>query len=205
MIYQVFAIAFVVSYIGSIPPGTINITAMQLVVQEKFRAALYFSLAASGVEFIYSGITVRFQLFLSEQPAIVNNFTLITAVAMLALGVANLISRTRSVDILAHADSGARSGFKKGMLLGILNPLTMPFWLAVTAYLQTHKLILLKGFYFWIYITGISLGTLALLMTVRALGSRFTNISDNQFLVHKIPGLIFIGLGGYNGFIWWTS
>lgn len=204
MIYQVLIIAFLVSYLGSIPPGTINITTMQLTVQKNERAAFFFALAASLVEFVYAGVTVRFQIFLSQKPAFTENFQIITAVAMLVLGVANLFSRSDSRSYLADADRlKGRRGFRRGVLLGLLNPLTIPFWLAVTAYLQNHQWVSLEGSLFWVYLTGISTGTFCLLMTVRKLGARFTDIADNQFLVHKVPGLAFIGLGLYNFIDWY--
>src|SRR5690606_33928439 len=92
----VFVIAFLVSYLGSIPPGTINVTTMQLAVQNNRRAAVFFSLAAALVEFVYAGATVRFQLFLSENPVFTENFQIISAIAMILLGIANLVSKTSS-------------------------------------------------------------------------------------------------------------
>ncbi|VXD18669.1 LysE family transporter [Marinoscillum sp. 108] len=200
---QVFIIAFVVSYLGSIPPGTINITSMQLSVQNHRRAAFFFALAASITEFIYAGVTVRLQLFLSEKPFFTEYFQIITALAMLALGVANLLTKTNSQSLLSKTTTPkGRNGFKLGVILGVLNPLTIPFWLAVTAYLQNHRLISLSGVNFWLYLSGISIGTFALLLTVNRLGARFTNIADNQLLVHRLPGIIFILLGLYNFIDW---
>jgi len=200
---QVFIIAFVVSYLGSIPPGTINITSMQLSVQNHQRAAFFFALAASITEFAYAGVTVRLQLFLSEKPFFTEYFQIITALAMLALGVANLLTKTNSQSLLSKTTTPkGRNGFKLGVILGVLNPLTIPFWLAVTAYLQNHRLISLSGVNFWLYLSGISIGTFALLLTVNRLGARFTNIADNQLLVHRLPGIIFILLGLYNFIDW---
>lgn len=196
--YEVFTVSFVVSYLGSIPPGTINISTMQLSIRKHLRAAFFFALAASLVEFVYAGITVRFQIFLSGKPAFTDNFQIITALAMILLGIANLFSRSDSTSFRTVGELRGRNGFKKGIILGALNPLTVPFWLAVTAYLQTNNWIDLVGWNFWIYLSGISLGTLALLLTIRKIGARFKDIADNHFLVHKLPGLIFIGLGIYN-------
>ncbi|MEQ8583960.1 MAG: LysE family transporter [Marinoscillum sp.] len=200
---QVMIIAFVVSYLGSIPPGTINITSMQLSVQKHGRAAFFFALAASITEFVYAGVTVRFQIFLSEKPYFTENFQIITALAMLVLGIANLLTKTNSQSLLSKSTAlKGRNGFKRGVILGVLNPLTIPFWLTVTAYLQNHRLISLSGAHFWLYLCGISLGTFALLLTVNRLGARFTNIADNQLLVHRLPGIVFILLGLYNFIDW---
>jgi len=206
MSVQVLLIAFVVSYFGSIPPGTINITSMQLSVKHHHRAALFFALAASLTEFVYAGVTVRFQIFLSERPVFTENFQIITATAMVVLGVINLFAKSNTKSLIAKTgDLKGRNGFKKGVILGVLNPLTIPFWLAVTAYLQNHQLIALDGIHFWWYLVGISTGTFSLLLTVNKLGAKFTNIANNNFLVHKVPGLVFIGLGVYNFIEWYLG
>ena len=199
---QVFLVAFMVSYMGSIPPGTINISTMQLSIQGKRRAAVFLSLAASLVEFVYAGITVRFQLILSESAWFTEHFYIITAIPMVVLGVANLWTSTDSKSFLTRVKATGRSGFKRGLILGLLNPLTLPYWLTVTAYLQTHQLISLEGSLFWYYLMGISVGTFILLVSIILLGRKFSRIADNQFLVHRLPGLIFIGLGTYNIIIW---
>ncbi|MEQ8881565.1 MAG: LysE family transporter [Cyclobacteriaceae bacterium] len=198
----VFLIAFIVSYLGSIPPGTINISTMQLAIKGKRRAAAFLSLAASMVEFVYAGITVRFQLILSDSAWFTDHFYIITAIPMVVLGVANLWTSSDSRSFSARVKSTGRSGFKRGLILGLLNPLTLPYWLTVTAYLQTHKLISLEGSLFWHYLAGISVGTFILLLSIIFLGKKFSSIADNQFLVHRLPGLIFIGLGTYNIIIW---
>ncbi|MEQ9307685.1 MAG: LysE family transporter, partial [Marinoscillum sp.] len=203
MTLQVLIIAFIVSFLGSIPPGTINISSMQLSVQGLKRPAFFFALAASLTEFVYAGITVRFQIFLSERPAFTDNFQMITAVAMIVLGIANLLAKNNTKSLIDKAQHiKGRNGFKRGVVLGLLNPLTIPFWLAVTAYLQNHQWINLQQENFWFYLVGISSGTFTLLLTVNQLGQKFTSIANNQFLVHKLPGWIFIALGVYNFAEW---
>ena len=200
---RVFSIAFIVSFLGSVPPGTINITTMQLSVRHHQRAALFFALAASLTEFVYAGVTVKFQIFLSDQPAFTQNFQLITALAMIVLGIVNLIAKKRSTKSMDQSEGmKGRNGFKRGVVLGLLNPLTIPFWLAVTAYLQNHQLITLSGAHFWWYLAGISTGTFALLLSVMKLGLRFSHVAENEFIVYKIPGIIFLLLGLYNIIDW---
>ncbi len=202
---EVFIIAFVVSYLGSIPPGTINVSTMQLAIQKKSRAAFFLSLSASLVEFLYAGLTVRFQIFLSNSEWFINHFYLITGIPMIFLGIANIRTSSDSKTIWSKFSETGRNGFKRGFVLGVLNPLTIPFWLTVTAYLQTHNLISLDGKLFWMYLGGISIGTFTLLLSITLAGKKFSKIADNQFLVHRLPGLIFIFLGTYNLLIWWAT
>jgi threonine/homoserine/homoserine lactone efflux protein len=198
----VFLIATLVSFVGSIPPGTINVSVMQLSMLNQRRAALFLGLGAATVEFVYAGITVKFQQFLMENRELELYFQVITASVLVILGIINLFSKTNSNDFETKDIVKRRTGFKKGALLGILNPLTLPYWLVVTTYLETHQWVQLQGIRYWAYISGISVGTFLLMIFVDVLGNKFKQVSDNSFLVHKVPGLIFLGMGLYNFYIY---
>lgn len=197
MIIQTLIVSFVISYIGSIPPGTINVSVMQLSILKKHRAAIFFALAASIVEFVYAGITVQFHIYLNTHPTIANYFRVVTSVALIGLGLWNIFSKSTSSSIKVDTKVTGRHGFLRGLLLGFLNPMTIPFWLAITTYLENDGLVKVTEFGYWMYLIGLSFGTFCLLLTVDALGKQFTKIADNKFLVHKVPGFILIGLGVY--------
>ena len=196
MIIQTFLVAFFVSYAGSIPPGTINVSVMQLAMQKKQRAAIFLALAASVVEFVYAGFTVQFHIFLNNEETIADYFRVITSVALIGLGIWNLIAKSSKESVVDQEIKG-RQGFLKGMMLGILNPMTIPFWLAITTYLENDNLISVEGISFWMYLIGLSSGTFFLLLTVSALGKQFSKVADNKFIVLRVPGLILLGLGVY--------
>jgi len=197
MIIQTLIVAFAISYVGSIPPGTVNVSVMQLSMLKKHRAAAFFSLAACLVEFLYAGITVQFHLYLNSHPEIAFYFQVVTAVALIGLGVSNLFSRSTSSSVKVDTKLTGRHGFLRGLILGFLNPMTIPFWLAITTYLENDGLVTVTGLGFWMYLVGLSSGTFFLLLTVDALGKRFSKVADNHFLVHKVPGFILLALGVY--------
>ncbi|WP_420317163.1 LysE family translocator [Ekhidna sp.] len=197
MIVQTLIVAFVVSYVGSIPPGTINVSVMQLAILNKRRAAVFFALAASAVEFIYAGITVQFHIFLNNNEVISDYFKIITSLALIVLGFWNIFSKSTSSSVKVDTKLTGRHGFARGLILGFLNPMTIPFWLAITTYLENDEWINVDEYGFWMYLVGLSLGTFCLLLTVNAAGKQFTKIADNTFLVHKVPGLMLFGLGIY--------
>ena len=197
MILQTLVIAFAISYVGSIPPGTVNVSVMQLSILKKHRAAVFFSLAACLVEFIYAGITVQFHLFLNSHPEIAFYFQVVTAIALIGLSISNLFSKSTSSSIKVDTKVTGRHGFLRGLILGFLNPMTIPFWLAITTYLENDGLVEVTGLGFWVYLIGLSSGTFILLLTVDGLGKRFSRVADNSFVVHKVPGFILLALGVY--------
>ncbi|MEQ9007684.1 MAG: LysE family transporter, partial [Ekhidna sp.] len=179
------------------PPGTINVSVMQLAMLNKRRAAVFFALAASAVEFLYAGITVQFHIFLNNNQTVSSYFQIITAVALIGLGLWNIFSTSTSSSVKVDTKLTGRHGFARGIILGLLNPMTIPFWLAITTYLENDDWINVDEYGFWIYLMGLSTGTFCLLLTVNASGKRFIKIADNPFLVHKVPGFLLLGLGVY--------
>ena len=193
---QTLIVAFVVSYVGSIPPGSLNITVMQLAIQKRRRAAVFFAFAATAIEFVYAGFTVEFHNFLTRDEVIADYFRIITSAVLIILGLWNILSKDTSESVIVNSEKG-RHGFVRGMILGILNPMTIPFWLAITTYLENDDLVEIEGVGFWLYLMGLAAGTFCLLLTVNLLGERFTKIADNKFLVHKVPGIILLCIGVY--------
>ncbi|MFY0651375.1 MAG: LysE family transporter [Cyclobacteriaceae bacterium] len=191
-----FFVGFLFSFLGSIPPGTINITTLQYSLSGKKLAAISFAVACAITEYLYAGIAVKFQLYLSSNPGISDNIKIISGIVFLTLGVYNLVKRN-SPNQKEQVNEN-KSAFKKGVLISLTNPLAIPFWLAITIYLQSMSLINLSGHNYLIYVAGISVGTFALLFTVIRLGTRFTSIQNNQFVIYRIPGLVFLGMGIYS-------
>ena len=194
VVIQTFLVAFFFSYVGSIPPGTINISVIQLALSGRMREAIYFSLAAALVEFFYATFAVGVQFFFVSKLDFTIHFKIVAASAMIVLGLINILGKNKK-----SAGQGSKvtlNGFKKGVVISIFNPLAIPFWIAVTAYLESQAWIKIDSRTFWIYILGISTGTFLLLSTLIFIVSKFS-VSLNSRVISKGTGLIFIGLGIY--------
>ncbi|MEL7001970.1 MAG: LysE family transporter [Bacteroidota bacterium] len=195
--FTTFIIAFFFSFIGSIPPGTLNLSVIQLSLDNKLKAAIRFSLAAAIIEFPYAFIAVKFENLITSSPIVLNNFKLIAAVVMISLGTVNLItySKPSTSDTLEKLK---QSGFRKGVILSILNPLAIPFWVGVTAYLNHQQWIVLTGNWsITIYVLGISFGTFSLLALLALLSQYLGGLFRKKSLIQIIPGIIFLILGLY--------
>ena len=200
---SVFTVALLVSYAGSIPPGTINISVMQLAILHRRSTAIAFGGAAALVELFYAGLTVRFQIFLTENTNVMDYFHVIAGTAMVILGILNLRTTTKTSDVkTVDVNIRKRDAFWKGVVLGIANPLTVPFWLTVTAYLQKNNWITLDGNNLYAYSLGIAVGTFILLLCVTQLGNKFKKIANSRLIVYIIPGVLFICMGLYSYYQW---
>lgn len=195
---QVFLMGFIFSFVGSIPPGTLNLCVLQLGLEGKINAAFRFALAVAIIEYPYTWIGVQFEYLISSTPWIVDNFQLIVAIVMTVLGIFNLIPARKSS---GFARKFGESGFRRGIVLSILNPMAIPYWMAFTAYLKAQGWInlgttgLLHS-----YVFGTAIGALALLSVLIVFARRVAPYVADSKWVKIIPGIVLLILGAY---AWW--
>ena len=193
---SIFFIAFLFSFIGSIPPGSINLSVLQLSLDGNRPAAYRFALAAALIEYPYAYIALRFEGLLSEYSWIESNFHIIAASVMISLGVIGLWQSRKPV---GQQSKFHKSGFRKGVVISLLNPLAIPFWIGVTAYLRNEGWVTFTGeASFHYYVLGVSAGTFMLLFVVAILAFRLGERMSNNALLRKVPAFIFLGLGIYS-------
>ena len=196
---QNLVFGFIFSFIGSIPPGSLNLSVIQLSLQRHFGAAIRFGLAAAMVEFVYAAIAIKLQLYITSNPAIQSNFQLISASVLVLLGILNLATLKPKSGKKGVVRTMEFSGFRRGILLSIANPLAMPFWIVVTSYLQSNSWINLEDVSIWSYVCGISLGTLSLLVVLAFTAFKSSKLinRDNKY-IKIIPGVVLLFLGLYS-------
>jgi threonine/homoserine/homoserine lactone efflux protein len=194
-ILQTFWLAFVFSFMGSIPPGSLNLTMMQLGLDHKINVAWKFAIAAALIEYPYAWLAIEFEDILTSSDFVKDNFQLLTGLVMLALGAVNLLSLKNPGKMHKRFKE---SGFARGILLSILNPLALPFWIGITAYLKSLGWISLDtSAKFHSYLFGISLGALTLLICFAYLARKLISYFKNDTLLKKIPGFTLLLLGVY--------
>lgn len=191
-----FLLAFVFSFVGSIPPATINLTVVQLGLEHKVSIALRLSLAAALVEYPYAWIAIKFEHLITASPMIEKNFQLISAVVILVMGVLNLSAASNKPSKLSEKISN--SGFRRGLLLGILNPLAIPYWIGMVALLTGQKWLDLsttmrvQGF-----LVGVSLGAFILLALLAYLARKIATQFTHNVWIKRIPGIVMVCLSVY--------
>lgn len=192
---QNFLFAFLFSFLGSIPPGTLNLTVLQLGIEKKMNIAWRFAIAAALIEYPYAWLAVTFEGWITSSPVILDNFKLISAIVMIFLGGVNIWSAQKPTVFVKKFQE---SGFRRGVILSVLNPLAMPFWIAITAYLKIQGWITLstQG-ELHSYLFGISLGAFVLLIAIALLAKRMVTAYEPGSKVKLIPGVVLLLLGVY--------
>ena len=185
------------SFLGSIPLGSINLTALQIYLKNNFRSVVYFSLSASFIEFFYSYFAIKGEILLSENIFLNYIFSYITMFAFFVLGVLNINAKEKS--IIESNISLSHSYFKvirKGFVLSILNPQAIPFWLVLSNFLEKQDLVKFHSTADMLYYTsGVAFGTFfCLLVFALFVGKILKQIQIRMKILHRAIGLLFISL-----------
>lgn len=192
---QVFIVGLVFSFLGSIPPGTLNVCVLQLGIERKIGAALRFALAVSIVEYPYTWIAIEFERWLTNSPYITQNFQLITAVVMTTLGTFMLWAARKPSEFSIKFNE---SGFRRGFILSILNPMAIPFWIGVTAYLKAQGWIeISSASLLHSYVLGTSVGAMLLLTVFTFAAAKLAPFIKESRMVKVLPALMLLALGAF--------
>lgn len=191
----VFLIGAFFSFIGSIPPGTLNLSVLQLGLEGKINTALRFALAVSIIEYPYTWIGVQFEYWITSSPMIIDNFQLVTAIVMITIGALNLWSAEKPTNFSVKFND---SGFRRGLILSVLNPMAIPFWIGITAYLKAQGWIDLSSVaLLHSYVFGTSVGAMVLLTLFAFMAKKLAGYVKNNRIVKRVPGFTLLILGIY--------
>jgi threonine/homoserine/homoserine lactone efflux protein len=194
-LFFTFLIAFFFSFIGSIPPGTMNLSIIQLGLEQKINVAWRFAIGSTLFEYPYAWMAVKFESLITSSPMITENFQLITGVVMLTLGILNLLSSRRPSKIYQRFSD---SGFRRGLILGILNPLALPYWIAMTAYVKNQGWIDLSSeLEIQSYLMGVVAGGITVLLVFAYLAKNVVKYFQQNTILKRIPGYTLLLLGVY--------
>lgn len=191
-----FILGFVVSFIGSIPPASINLITIRIAATKGFKQAIKFALGAIIVEFVYSYTAIIFaELLLKNKP--LTQFIQIIAVPVFLLLAYLSLRNNSKADVelneeeLDAADKG--NSFVKGILMGIVNLLQIPFWVVYSTYFISIGWLSESYDLVTVFVVGICIGTFALLCIFAYFSKKiFKDKQFNRNQFNKILASIFI-------------
>jgi len=158
---SIFFWGLIISFLGSLPLGTLNVAAMQIGIQESVQQAIYFSLGSLLVEMIYVRISLVGVDWIRKQEKLMKAmewFTLIIILALAAGSFAAAIKNGGDTKNVFLENNMHR--FLLGMFMSAINPVQIPFWFGWSTVLFSKKILLPVKSHYNIYIIGIGLGTL---------------------------------------------
>jgi threonine/homoserine/homoserine lactone efflux protein len=148
MLFLTLIIGILLNAMGYIPPGNINLTVAQLTINKGMRQALYFILSFSCVEVFFTFGMMRFARWVSSDVNLDANIsevrlgTYVDAFMILlfiVMGTITWVNRKKVPKTKAEDNRSRKGSVFYGMLLGVLNPVQIPFWLFFGNYVILHE------------------------------------------------------------------
>ncbi len=181
-----------ISFLGSLPLGTLNIAAMQIGMQESIAAAMWFSLGSLLVEMIYVRISLVGISWMLQRKQLMKWLDWITLLIVLALAAGSFIAATQEGEVKNILLDNPMHRFLLGAFMCAINPVQIPFWFGWSTVLFTKKVLVPKNSNYNSYIAGIGIGTFAG-NCVFIFGGKFAaeKLNANQSMLNWVIGGIF--------------
>ena len=156
---RVFFAGMLVSFIGSLPLGTLNIAAMQISIQDGIRAAILFSIGSLTAEIIYVRMSLVAMDWVRKQDRILKLLDWLTLLIVAGLAVSSFYAAMQP-----HVAKNVilNSNLPKivlGFAMSAVNPVQIPFWFGWSTVLFSKKVLVPDNAHYNTYIIGIGLGT----------------------------------------------
>lgn len=201
-------VGFVVSFLGSIPLGYLNMIGFEMYTRSGLSNVIAFLLGVISIEVF----VIYFTLIFAEQ--LINNKMLLrfiegfTVFFMFVLAYFFYISANNtSTQTTAIADFQQQSPYAVGLFLSLLNFIQIPFWVGWNLYLLNGNYIEVQGSKKYLYVLGTLIGTflgmLALILSLHLLAEQTDFFA--KYLIRFLFPLVFIGLGIFQGIQFWRK
>lgn len=189
-----FFIGLIVTFLGTIPFGPINLAVVNITLKKGFQHGLRFSIGASFVELAEVALAIAFgsviQSLLTEN--IVVQILIITI--FIIVGLYYLFSIPRPV--LKTRIKIKVSPFLRGVLVSVANPQAIPFWIFLLTFISQYYELNFSGISLLLFFLGVFGGKLGALVLFAYL-SKFLRpkLELSCKIINKTLGVILILIG----------
>jgi len=181
-----------ISLLGTLPLGTLNVAAMQVSISEGWLQGIYFSLGVALVEILYVRLSITAVNWIMKNSRLLRYMEWAGVFIVCLLAFASFYAAFHPTPQKSFVLQSQLPNFFLGISLSAINPLQIPFWFGWTTVLFTKKILRHQPMYYNMYIIGIGIGTLSGLGIFVAGGHYLVNnLSASQFWLNFVIGAVF--------------
>ncbi len=195
-------VGFLVSFIGSIPLGYLNVVGFDIYAQKGLISTVFYLLGVVIVEFFVIFFTLIFAKKLAENKRLTKYIEGFSVLFMIVLSAvfyfsANSVSSNRTV-----FSNVSQNYFFVGLFFSGLNFVQIPFWTGWNLYLLNGSYIEVSKSRKYFYVLGTIAGTFSgMLMLILSLNYFASNVDFlSKYLMKFIIPTVFLGLGIFQGY-----
>lgn len=205
-ILLIFIFSCLVSLIGSLQLGPVNLFVINSTLQSGRKTAYYIAIGGCLPEFIYCALAVFANSYLLNYEWLIITFKIAFIVVLIIVGLVFYFKKQSSVTIKndIHVTQKPMQHIFKGFSLAALNPQLLPFWMFVQVYFNSTKFLEIQSnLQKFSYILGAGVGAFILLALLLQIVSKYKQIFlrylNNKYYF-KALSLLFFAIAGHQ--IW---
>lgn len=185
--------AFTISFLGSLPLGSLNITITNISLQIGYYSALNFAIGAILVEVIMVKLSYTAIVQLEKFKPLLKKLNWVSIVVLVTLSIFFITSAFKETSTNSTDPIKLEYPILWGALLSFLNPLHLPFWMAWSSILKSKGLLTSQILNQIIYLFAIALGTGLAFCLYAILGTELTTFLQNKaYLINGMIGFTFL-------------
>jgi len=191
------AVGFLVSFIGSVPLGYLNLIGFDIYSQKGWTPMLRYLLGVVIVESLFIGLTLIFAHKLAANKNLAKYIEGFSVVFMLVLALSFYLGTNSESNHITVFSTIGNHYFFAGLLYSCLNFMQLPFWLGWNLYLLNRNYIEVTGKRKFFYISGALVGTYLGMLCLIVMLHYFTgNLAFlSRYLMHLIIPILFLMIG----------
>jgi len=193
---KLFRVSFwgmLVSFLGSLPLGTMNVTVTQISVQRGVTDGFAFAIGSMLIEVLIVRVALVSMKWLAKQHRLFRLLEYVTTSIILFLAIASFVAAYRMTGFASSLPIQTIKPFWTGTFLSLTNPLHIPFWLGWSSVLMNKNILKPSPAQYNWYVVGIGLGTIFGFMVFIYAGNFLVlQIQQHQTLLNCIIGIVLL-------------
>ena len=185
-----FIFGFITSFLGSLTPSMLNMTAAKISLNKGKNSAVKFAIGVSTIVFIQAYVAILFTRYLRENPAFVQSLQKIALAIFIVLSFYFYKQYKKDKITNKNPKQNSKNMFIVGLLLASLNMFSIPFYCGITTALDMAGWLQFSQLYIITFVIGSAIGTFALLYMylnyAEKIQSKSKGLSKNLNLILSI-------------------
>lgn len=162
MLFLTFFLGFSTSYLGTVTPSMLNITATKISIESNKKTAINFSIGVSFIVFFQAFFALAFIKIIHSSPIILET---LQSVSILIFAILSIFFFRKAIQEQKETTTNKviKNGFLTGVGLSLANMFSIPFYCGVGATFNMYKWLELDLISITIFVLGSVLGTYLIL------------------------------------------
>jgi threonine/homoserine/homoserine lactone efflux protein len=149
-------LGIITTYISYLAPGMLNMTAVQVAIDNGTKKAAMFSIGSSIVIAFQASIALLFANYLHQHPELLNQLEVAGLFVFFALAIFFFVKTRFKFKYRKNKQKG--NFMLRGVGMSFMNMLAIPFYLGIGTYLATKDLLIMETSYVLFFALGTLIG-----------------------------------------------